>query len=289
MKPGWIVNLLLLIGVVGLGVYVWHRGNQPAEPSYKLSTQTASAATKISVAMKKGGSYTVEKRDNTWYLTAPVQARADQTQVQRVLDLLAATSKEQMPAAELKRFDLDAPALSVTIDGQTFAFGTINPLTQEQYIAAGSNVYLVQSYYASQVPASADRMLTHSPFRQGETPAAFTFKSFNVTQKDGKWTMTPLPAEEKERPSQDELNRWVDDWRFASSLSTQTAANKPATETISVKLSDGKTLDFSVVSKEPELVLVRKDEKLEFHFSGEMSKRLLQPLSVKGAARAGAS
>ena len=126
-------------------------------------------------------------------------------------------------------------------------------------------------------------MLTHSLFRQGETPTAFTFKSFNVTQKDGKWTMTPPPAEEKERPSQDELNRWVDDWRFASSLSTQTAADKPASETISVKLSDGKTLDFSVVSKEPELVLVRPDEKLEFHFSGEMSKRLLQPLSVKEA------
>jgi hypothetical protein len=241
------------------------------------------------VAMKKGGGYALEKRDNTWYLTAPMQARADQTQVQRVLDLLAATSKEQMPAADLKRFDLDAPAVSVTVDGQTFGFGTINPLTQEQYIAVGGNVYLVQSYYASQVPVSADRMLTHNPFRQGETPAAFTFKSFNVTQKDGKWTMAPLPAAEKERPSQDELNRWVDDWRFASSLSTQAAASKPATETISIKLSDGKTLDFSVVSKEPELVLIRNDEKLEFHFSGEMSKRLLQPLSVKEAGGAGAS
>jgi Domain of unknown function (DUF4340) len=289
MKLGWVVNLLLLVGVIGLGVYVWHRGNQPAEPSYKLSAQTASAATKISVAMKKGGSYALEKRDNAWYLIAPLQARADQTQVQRVLDLLAATSKEQMPATELKRFDLDAPPVSVTVDGQTFAFGTINPLTQEQYIATGNNVYLVQSYYASQVPVSADRMLAHNLFRQGETPAAFTFKSFNLTQKDGKWTVTPAPAEEKDRPSQDELNRWVDDWRFASSLSTQPAASKPATETISVKLSDGKTLDFSVLSKEPELVLVRKDEKLEFHFSGEMSKRLLQPVSGKEAARAGAS
>lgn len=289
MKLGWIVNLLLLIGVIGLGIYAWHRGNQPAEPSFKLSTQTASAAAKVSVALKTGGGYALEKRDNTWYLSAPMQARADQTQVQRILDLLAATSKEQLAATDLKRFDLDAPAMSVTIDGQTFSFGTTNPLTQDQYLATGSSVYLVQSYYGSLVPARADRLLTHSLFRQGETPTAFTFKSFTVTQKDGKWTLSPLPSTEKERPSQDELNRWVDDWRLASSLSTQVAANKAAAETISVKLSDGKTLDFAVLRKEPELVLVRTDEKLEFHFSGEMSKRLLQPLPAKEPGRAGAS
>ena len=31
----------------------------------------------------------------------------------------------------------------------------------------------------------------------------------------------PAPASDKERPSQDDLNRWVDDWRYASSLVTQ--------------------------------------------------------------------
>jgi hypothetical protein len=288
MKLGWVVNLMLLVGVIGLGVYAWHRGNQPSEPSYKLSTQTATAATKISVALKAGGGYTLEKRGNVWYLSAPLQARADQTQVQRILDLLAATSKEQLPATDLKRFDLDAPALSVTIDAQTFAFGTINPLTQDQYIATGANVYLVQSYYASLVPLSANRILTHNLFREGETPTAFTFKSFNVTQQDGKWTLSPLPAGEKERPSQDELNRWTDSWRYASSLATQVAGAKAASETIGVKLSDGKTLTFKVLRKEPDLVLVRPDEKLEFQFSGEMSKRLLHPLPAKGDS-AGAS
>ena len=242
MKLGWVVNLILLIGVIGLGAYVWHRSNQPAEPSYKLSALGANAVSKVAITPKQGGGYVLEKRDNTWYLSAPMQARADQSQVQRVLDLLAATSKEQLPATELKRFDVDAPSLTVQIDGQTFAFGTVNPLTQEQYIATGANVYLVQSYYASQVPVSADRMLTHSPFRQGETPVAFTFKTFSVTQKDGKWTMTPPPAQEKERPSQDDLNRWVDDWRFASSLTTQSASTTKCGGWVCVKVPSSKLM-----------------------------------------------
>ena len=52
-----------------------------------------------------------------------------------MLDLLSATSKEKLAATDLKRFDLDPPALRVTIDGQTFSFGTTNPLSQDQYFA----------------------------------------------------------------------------------------------------------------------------------------------------------
>jgi hypothetical protein len=289
MKLGWIVNVLLLIGVIGLGAYVWHRGSQPAEPSFKLSTQTAGAAAKIVVTTKRGTTYTLEKKAATWYLTAPMQARADQTQVQRILDLLSATSKEQLPGTDLKRFDLDAPAMTVTIDGQAFAFGTLNPLTQEQYIATGNQVYLVQSYYASLVPGTADRMLTHSLLKPGETPIAIASKSFDVTQKDGKWTLNPPPADEKDRPSQDDLNRWADDWRYASSLATQVAKGETNGEPITIRLSDGKSIELTVLKREPELVLVRKDENLEFHFSGEMSKRLLQPASTKESPRAGTS
>src|SRR5690349_206673 len=205
MRLGWIVNAVLLIGVIGLGVYVWRHGNQPSEPTYKLSSLSANAVKQVSVKIKGKDAYVLDKRDNVWYLSSPLQARADQTQVQRVLDVLAANSKEQLPATDLKRFDLDAPSITVAVDGQTFAFGTLNPLTQEQYVATGTNVYLVQSYYASLIPSSADRLLTHNLLRQGETPAAFTTKSWSVTQKDGKWTLSPQPANEKERPSQDDL------------------------------------------------------------------------------------
>src|SRR5689334_22478293 len=131
MKLRWAVNLLLLIGVIGLAVYAWQRSNRPSEPSYKVSTLDAGAVSKIGVKVKSAEGYSLEKRDNTWYLTTPVQARADQTQVQRILDVLSATSKEQLPATDLKRFDLDAPAIALTVDSQSFSFGTLNPLTQE--------------------------------------------------------------------------------------------------------------------------------------------------------------
>jgi hypothetical protein len=86
-----------------------------------------------------------------------------------------------------------------------------------------------------------------------------------------------VPAAPKEPPSQDEFNRWVEGWRFASSLLTQRAGPGAAKEHVDVRLSDGRTLKLDVLQKEPELILVRPDEKLQFFFSGEVAKRLMTP------------
>ncbi len=289
MKLGWIVNLLLLIGVVGLGTYAWHKAGQPKEPSYKLSMLPTAGVKKIEVAPRSAPGYALEKRGETWFLTAPIEARADQTQVQRMLDLLSATSKERLAATDLRRFDLDPPALKVSMDGQAFSFGGTNPLSQDQYLATGDSVYLVSTYYASLVPSASDRMLTHNLFNESEKAVAFKFKGFSVEQKDGKWTLAPQPSADNERPSQDDLNRWADDWRYASSLVTQRWAGKATPDAVQVRLTDGKTIVFVVVRREPELILARPDEKLQFQFSGEMTRRLLNPAPGKDKESAGAS
>lgn len=282
MRSAWIVNLALVLAVAGLGGYAWYRSNQPQEVSHKLSALSATAVKKIEVAPQAGAGYTLEKRGEMWFVTAPFAARADQTQVQRLLDLLSASSKEKLAATDLKRFDLDAPKLKVTIDGQTYAFGTSNPLTQEQYVSTGDSVYLVSAYYMSLIPGKPDRLLTHSVLTAGEKPVGFTLKGFRVEQKDGKWIVLPEPAEQ-DRPSQDDLNRWADEWRLSSSLLTQPWDGKGTGEAIEVALADGKRIRLVVLRKEPELILGRPDEKLQFHFSGEVSQRLLKPAVTKEA------
>jgi hypothetical protein len=49
---------------------------------------------------------------------------------------------------------------------------------------------------------------------------------------------------------------------------------------VRVQLADGRMLRLAVLQKEPELILVRPDEKLQFHFSGELAKRLMNPPAV---------
>jgi hypothetical protein len=275
MKRGWIVNVLLLAVVVGLGWYILYRPAADEAPQHKLTTLLPSTVSHALIEPRGGEPIELAKRGEAWYLVRPFQARADRSQVERLLELTSATSKEKLAATELARFDLDRPALTVTLGERRFAFGTVNPLSQEQYVQAGDSVYLLPSFYASLVPQKAERLLTHSLFVEGETPVTFFLPGFRIELQGPKWVRTPASAQEE--PSQDDFNRWVEGWRFASSLLTQRAGTGAATEQIEVRLADGRTLKLGVLQKQPELILVRPDEKLQFYFSGEMAKRLMTP------------
>jgi hypothetical protein len=277
MRIGWIVNLLLLVGVAGLAAYaLWGRnGEEP--PGHAIAAIQAAPIKRVVIEPRDGKRMILERQGEDWFLAQPIQARADRGQVDRLLDLLSAKSRERLPATDLQRFELDRPELKVTFDDHSVAFGTTNPLTQDQYVLSGDGVYLLSAYYRSLVPQSPERVLTHALFRADEKPVGFAFGRFRVEQRDAKWTLSPAPADAQTQPSADDLNSWVDDWRLASSLLTQPAAGKPAPETIEVRLADGRTLRLGVRQRAPELVLVRADEKLSFHFSGETAQRLLNP------------
>jgi len=277
MRTGWIVNLLLLIGVAALAAYALYgrKGDDP--PQHRIAALAGSEVTRIAIEPREGKGMLLEKQGEDWFLAQPMRARADRIQVDRLLDLLSARSKEKLAATDLQRFDLDAPAIKVTFNQHSMAFGISNPLSQDQYVLSGDAVYLLGAYYRSMLPDSPARMLTHALFRRDEKPTGFVLKAFRIEQRDGNWQLTPAPRDPQAKPSQDELNHWIDDWRLASSLLTQPASGKPARESVEVRLADGRTLKLGILQREPELVLVRTDEKLTFYFSGEMARRLLAP------------
>jgi hypothetical protein len=275
MLRGWIINLLLVIAVAALALYAIYRPDKDEGAQHKLTGLPASAVKRIVIEPNGQSAIELVRRTEGWVLVKPIEARADRTQVDRILELLSAQSREKLDATDLARFDLDAPALKVSFDEHMIAFGTTNPLSQEQYVRSGDNVYLLGSHYLTLVPREPTRLLTHALFRDSEKPVAFQLEAFRVERDKGNWRLSPEPAGEK--LSQDELNRWADDWRLASSLITQAAPATADGKPIQVSLSDGRKLTLRIVQREPELVLLRPDEKLQFHFSSEVAQRMLNP------------
>jgi hypothetical protein len=107
-----------------------------------------------------------------------------------------------------------------------------------------------------------------------EKLAGFEFADLKLSQNsEGKWSTTPAHP----NWSQDDINRWVDEWRHASSLVTQPYDGTPAQESFTLRLGDGKLIPCKILRREPELVMLREDEKLQYHFPAEIGKRLLRP------------
>ncbi len=123
------------------------------------------------------------------------------------------------------------------------------------------------------MPADPAQLISKQLFANGEAPVRFELKDFSITRSDGKWHVSPQGAE----LSQDELDRWVGAWSQAQALRVEPYGKSKLFGNIKVELMDRRTLRLAILQREPELVLMRPDENLQYHFSSETAKRLLTP------------
>lgn len=194
--------------------------------------------------------------------------------VEGLLEVLKARSRSRLPAQDLERFDLQAPVARLTANGETLAFGAINPVTGEQYVLAGRQVYLLRPSYGQDLPARGETMASKLLLGEDEQPAAFLLPGRRVQRRDGKWEQSPPPGNAAAL-SQDDYQRWVDRWRFASSLLTLAAPGQPRGDQLVVELADGRKIELLAREEAGGWRLVRLDEKLEYRFAAEQRARLL--------------
>ena len=263
----------LAAAVAVLSIYIYFK---PARAPGEYSLSTLKAQEIRSIRVERPGDTApllLERRQDGWYVASPFAARADALRAHQVLAIAEAKSSHRLPATELARFELDRPVAWVTLGGQTFSFGLVNAVTREQYVLAGDFVYTLHPRYGAALPARPADAANRQLFAADEVPVRIELKEFTVESRSGKWTLAPSAG----AVSQEEFTRWVDEWHLASALRVEPwTRGKPFAE-IRVRLKNGGNLTLGVLARNPELVLVRTDEKLQYHFRAEAAKRLLTP------------
>lgn len=270
-KNAWL-NLALIVAVAALALFAYYK---PSKTQAELPLSTIKPADARTVRIEYPGNPPLEvtKTGSDWNVTAPVQARADGMQVERLLEILQATAKDRYPAQGLARYDLNEPAMRLTINQQSFAFGGFNPMSREQYVLTQDGIYPVSLRYGTLVPKGVYQLVSKQLFAPDEAPVAFRFDSFSVAQAAGKWQLTP-PGPDL---SADDLTRWVDEWRLASALGVLPASGRKPVATIKVTLGNGGETNLNVMQLDPQLMVARSDRPFEYQLSAEQGKRLLAP------------
>jgi hypothetical protein len=265
--------LALSIAVAALGWFVYRHTPPEKAAAHALSTLKADAVDRISVERTGRPVVTLAKVDGSWRITAPVAAMAEPFQVQRMLALLAATSTLRLAPADLSRFELERPALTIVIGDQRFGFGMVNPVTREQYVATHDAVYAVEAQYASAVPANPASLIRRRLFDPRESPGGFQMRDFTVLRVSNRWVLRPEPAD----LSQDDVNRWVDEWRQAAAVRAEPADRNKLIDQVDIDLDGGKRVMLGIVQRDPELVVRRLDENVQYYFAAGTARRLLSP------------
>lgn len=288
LKSRLLHNIVLALVVAGLALFLVFKPEKAGPQRFTLSTLQADAVSRLSLAPNGKATIVLEKHGDDWRMTAPFHARADGYRVAATLELLKAQSETRLPATDLAKFGLDTPFVRLSVGQgstqQEFAFGDRQPLTNQLYVATGGHVYLVSPVYLVDVSKGAEDFLAKKLLADDESPAGFTLPGLTLALKDGNWQRDP----DDKKLSADQLNRFVDEWKLATAMSVAKAGNGKPLEQLQVALTNGKRLELSLLAREPEVVLRREDEGLEYHFAADVGARLLDPSAFEtGKAETG--
>jgi uncharacterized protein DUF4340 len=295
----WLTLALLAAIVLGLGAWVYYQPQPDAPPAHAISSVRPDNVRHVRLerlidvaespaqgnAAHRGFVVVLERKSGEWRMMFPVAARADAFQAERLISILEARSTVRYPATDAARYGLDRAVARLTLDGETFIYGALNATTREQYVATREGVYVVPLNYAAVLPRNPDVLLAREVLAKTEVPVRFELGDFSVVLDGGTWRVTP-PAVEA---SADERSAWVDRWRQASAINALRHDGRAAKEHVKVQLADSKTIDIGILQREPELVLVRGDEGVQYHFFGRDAKRLLLPPGTSSEAQGAAS
>jgi len=277
MRRAYWVNALLAVLAVALGAWVYFTPSRDAPVTHSLSTLPRSEAASIRIERAGAQAMVLEKSGGAWRVSSPLQARGNEARVEQLLGVLEAQAAHKLPAVDLARFELDQPRARLTIAApaasQSFAFGLVSDLTREQYVMTSGAVYPLSPRYGAALPAGPADLISNRLFAPGEAPVRIALKAFAVEQHDGKWRQIPSAPD----LGQGDFNRWIEAWRRAAAVRVEPHAGGGAAEEIRVELKDRDALVLGVLAREPDLVLLRPDEKLRYHIRGDVAMRLLVP------------
>jgi hypothetical protein len=293
MKNRWLLNLVLLTLVVGIAAFLHLRKPDTAQTAaeFEISNLKMGGFTAVKVEFPAQAPVAFEKVDGLWRMTAPYKSRADQMSVQRILSIIAAKTKTKLPVTDLAKYGLDNPSLKLKLTDasatHTFAFGTYNPVTEEQYVSFNDAVYLLPGSYSEAATTQAIELVDKHSLAPAEVKQVVGMDLSRLEQWEeirlnvdldaqGKWNISTPKA----KPTQNEMNEWLDfTWKQgqATSVEFYTPDRKATLPSFEVKLKDGKKIHFDKMQESPEYLLARPDEGIIYHFPNDVGFSMTNP------------
>jgi hypothetical protein len=270
------LNIALLVAIVAVGAALYYKSKNDSDEvqgTFAIVADAEENLRRIEIQRNREEPIVLERDGRHWRMKVPRAARIDQVQLGRLLDIARLRASVRMRAEDLARFELDKPWAQIRFNQNAVDFGSTNPLTRELYLRSGEHVYAVPPRLAAAVPGNAATLMAHGLFAVDEDPVAFQFARFSLRHDTARWHLAPHDP----GLSQDDLERWVDQWRLASSVVTQPGSAAEGSESITIELRDTRKIMLRVLARSPDLVLLRHDELLQYHLPARLAPILLTP------------
>ncbi len=272
------LNIIMLVTVIGLAISLYLRPASDSVSEHMVAEQSADTVKLIRI-IRNEIEITLNKLDGYWYIEKPLFVAADKEKVDRILEILSATSQQRFALSEQAHLGQDQPIVELYIDQLYFGFGGLAPTTNLQYLVTDQNIHLVSPRYAVFLPSNPLELVSTSLLAKNEIPVQYESANWRVYQQESVWR-AHFPGSEEETMNSQELNDWHQLWRnvHASNIAfhAQTDTDRDANK-ITISLQGGREIVFTIMRNGKEFILLRDDEAISYFFPPEIGERLLSP------------
>jgi hypothetical protein len=271
-----LLNLGLAVIAIGLAVLIWYRPGLVRDTGPGAITAIdPQRVTSIELTRTGAEPLAFRRRDARWVIEGALVIPADDFQVHTVLALLEANGIRSYPAGtlDLKALGLDPPQASVRFDTTTVELGATEAIEGLRYVRLGTTVYLVDDRYQHLLNAGLGNFASRRLLPQDAQITALELPGLTLKQTDGvHWQLRP----ERPEAGADAIDRLLQRWQHTSALYVRRYEPGKYPDTVRVTLK-GRThpVVFSIIAREPDLVLARPEWGIQYHITGDVGAGLL--------------
>jgi hypothetical protein len=276
-KRLWL-NLSLAVLAVGLGLFVYLHHDEPVSPPLPRLTGLQPGEVRQIVISRHGeAEIALERREQGWWMTRPLQVAANQPRINDLLSLLSQASYGRFDASgmDLGRIGLSRPQVSVRFNQTRIDFGLTEPLNKRRYVLIDGQVQLTDDDKYYSVIAQLKYYISLSLLAPDQQLASLRLPGLRLHQAGQGWRLDSGQAPR----SGDDVMRLVQTWQSASALEVEPlkSATTRGRPVIELGLAgDRPPIRLVILARKPDLLLWRPDKHLRYKFTAHQAEQMLQ-------------
>lgn len=234
MQSRMILNLLLLVLIVGFGIFFWAKSNQ-TESIDTVSQLRPADVNRIEIHRAETAQAIILQRETVgWSMLQPMQTRVNENRVKHLMTLLNEPVETRFPKGDydLQAFDLDTNQLEVQFNDERILMGMQHPINYKRYLLKEDEVLLANETVFNVLNAEAASFYSSRLLAKGET-------------------VEKLVLPDTYEPNAKVVQQWQN--LEALYVTAWNADNEPSMGQVELHLESGDKQVFDIISTTPEL------------------------------------
>lgn len=272
MNKRLIINLVLLLGVLALGTFVYVKKHQPDDTA-RLTDIDRTKVQRIVIVREKGN-IEFSKQHDRWYMEKPYAIAAEDFRIKRLLDLLDEPVEKAYDISEvnLQSFALDKPRAIIQFDNTEIKMGKTNPVNGKRYILVNNKLYLITENIYPLIASEPSSFVSLKLLPEDIPLTAIELPDIKIKQDDkGSWV-----SETKLDTDPDQLAGFAENWKYARAFAVHAYMQRDASQPVKLSLANNTSMNFEMSITKDWLILGNKQLGLEYHFDQNYKNSLLK-------------